>query len=147
MIRLLLALAGLGISPLLQAQVWGDLEFGEHPIGFETVHRADEFRAAGPDDAESSRPLQVSVWYPARSMSTTASMALRDYVHLTANESIREPTDLTVSDRQAAEAGLGDFPLEEVPRDVLEKALDLKSRAVSGAPVATGKCPLLVIVP
>jgi len=74
-------------------------------------------------------------------------MALRDYVHLTANESIREPTDLTVSDRQAAEAGLGDFPLEEVPRDVLEKALELKSRAVSGAPVATGKFPLLVIVP
>ncbi|HUQ99627.1 MAG TPA: hypothetical protein VM166_09255 [Gemmatimonadaceae bacterium] len=63
--------------------LWGDLKQGSYPVGFMVLNRRDESRR---DSAGSGRPIQISVWYPARNAVSGDAMQFRDYFLLTASQ-------------------------------------------------------------
>ena len=82
--------------------IWGKLTPGPHAVGFQVMFRKDPSRPfkakrdyqGNITTADRSRPIQISIWYPAAAPGKPDPVVLEDYLYLTANEQTGlEPTD------------------------------------------------------
>ena len=130
--------------------LWGDLEPGPYAVGFRQLARYDASRVhrigsdldGRPRAGERSRPMRVSVWYPARPTGR-APLAWGDYAAMAAGEE-RFGT-LTAEEVRQGEATVFLFPLF---RDLLpeqrRKLAALPGLAVRDAPPARGRFPVIL---
>lgn len=134
------------------SRLWGGLKPGAHGVGFRSVFRYDysrpykrKYNHEGKLQAgERGRPIQISIWYPAKPGGSAASMAFEDYVHLTAKE--ESSGELTEQDKQqSATAFLKSRWSGEAPEDQLKAVLKIKTAAVGNAQPADGKFPVVLI--
>ncbi len=73
---------------------WDDIPAGPHKIGFKVINTYDYSRgyfptsdySGTPSDYETSRPMQISIWYPAETDEENRQMVFGDYIELLASE-------------------------------------------------------------
>lgn len=65
-------------------QIWESLDKGNYNVGFKVLSLYDSTRTI--DNQNSFRPVQVSVWYPARKIAQSEPMTYKDYFLLSASE-------------------------------------------------------------
>jgi hypothetical protein len=150
---LALALFGSCSAPEASAtDLWPGLDPGPHPVGFQVHHVYDHSRSFGPVQATpgafpalpaGSRPLQITVWYPAAPAVDAAPMEYWEYLAL------KETTfDFSLVGGifkedvfDGARAGMQREGLDVGP---LEGLLAAQALAVRDAKPAEGPFPLLV---
>lgn len=143
MIRLTVVFVLALVATRVQADLWGTLTPGAHAPGFEVIHTEDMLRTS---EAGASRPLQISVWYPAVPDSSTFRMHLGDYVTFSARETAANSDGITDEEIDRARSRLGDFPVAGVDDEAKEMLSRLPVRATTGAEKASGRFPLLVLI-
>lgn len=138
------AMAGTG-SPL-----WGQLEPGPYAVGFRQIERYDHSRlhhlpvdmTGAPVEGERSRPIRISVWYPAEP-SDRAPLTLGDYITLLGAEAHLGP--VTAGDAEAGRRDFYRFPLLDQATPEQRRRLEaFPSRAVRDARPAPGMFPLIL---
>ncbi|MBN2198715.1 MAG: hypothetical protein JW747_02595 [Candidatus Aminicenantes bacterium] len=142
--------------------IWPAAEPGPYDVGYRLLHEHDPARTfkpkfdyfGKPTEGPITRPLQISVWYPARSISGRKRMRLEDYYHARATE-----TDFTRPSSQRLEILMNRlkniWPIEfRIPpegrnaiRARIDEALREEVFAVRDAPPETGPFPLIVHMP
>ncbi len=125
------------------------LEAGPTPVGFETILEHDPtrtYRAKRDDEGqlrENTRPMLISVWYPATEAATGSKMRFGDYVELSGQIESFRPLD--PEDRERIETS---FVTRDGSRDQrLEALWSMETRAVPNAPRRPGRHPLLIYSP
>jgi dienelactone hydrolase len=99
---------------------------------------------SGPAGA-AGRPMQVSVWYPARAVSGDQVMTVADYLHLQAQEVNLAPLD--PERRRAAETAFtNDHLAGRADPAKLATLLATKTGAIRDAPAAEGRFPLILFL-
>jgi len=142
--------------------IWPAAEPGPHDVGYRLIQEFDPTRTfkpkfdyfGKPTEDSIARPLQISVWYPARSASGRRRMKLEDYYHARATE-----TDFTAPSPERLEILMNRlkniWPIEfrippegrEAIRERIDEALREEVFAVRDAPPETGPFPLIVHMP
>lgn len=125
--------------------LWGELAPGPFPVGFRVSYRLDKSRVwdSAPDSlrrGEFTRPIRISVWYPARPARGARAMKHRQYFHHRAPnpyfarlDSIIETADVDPTRRFIF--GGSD--------SLFQAFLALETAAFHNAPVAPGSFPLI----
>jgi dienelactone hydrolase len=116
------------------------LPAGRHAVGFALLEHRDRARHL-PDG--SARPVQVSIWYPARA-ARTAPLRYRDYVLVSARETSLAPLS------PAAEEGAlaryrGFLSSSGLPAAAIDEWLGAAMSAVRDARPAGGRFPVVLI--
>jgi hypothetical protein len=128
---------------------WGSLKPGQYSTGFQVLNRYDYGRPyirkydyeGNMASGERGRPIQINIWYPAKSGGTP--MSLSDYVHFTATEDLSE---LTPEKKQQSESRFIKARwFQGAPEETLRQLLQKNSATVRDAQHADGKFPLVVI--
>lgn len=136
--------AGASAPPL------GKLETGPYAVGFRVTERQDPSRffrfpfdlQGRPRSGVITRPMQISVWYPAEK-SEAVRMRLRDYVALMATEKdFSVPTSMQGERGAAALFGFG--VMRELEPAQRTKLLDFESLSVRDARPLHGKFPVIL---
>ncbi len=153
----LLLVLGLGLAWPAQTDpgrsaLWGRVEPGPWPVGFESrlAHdRSRAFRAKRDLDGrlrpgERHRPLQVSVWYPADPSRPGEPMTFGDYVALAVAELEEVPAGSPARDAQRQRFVAQRQANGARPRDV-ERVLEERAAAGRGASPAPGPFPLVLL--
>lgn len=147
-----------------QSRVTFTLPFGSQSVGFRDLQLFDSSRAVVASDslgerlAWRPRPIQVSMWYPARPTTGATPMRYREYVWLYSDPLTFAPK--TVEARGASERSflnrfllLGDRSPGWRPRRLAQldsarqREFDVPTRAFRDAPPAPGSFPLIVYAP
>lgn len=130
--------------------LWGQLEPGPFAVGFRQIERYDHSRVfrlpvdmtGAPVEGERSRPIRISVWYPAEP-SGKAPLTLGDYITLLGAEAHLGP--VTAADAEAGRRAFYLFPLlDQATPEQRQRLEALSSRAVRDARPATGKFPVIL---
>jgi hypothetical protein len=129
---------------------WGDLKPGQFGVGFQIIEKYDYSRPfkrkfdyeGNMVSGERARPLQINVWYPAKSKSNS-SMLLADYIHLAATEDLSKLTD--DAKEQSEKRFLQSRWFQGVPEEKIKELLTKPAAAVRKADHADGRFPLIVI--
>lgn len=117
-----------------------DVPPGGHAVGFKVIEQYDYSRTfRGATDAlgssyqgERARPIQTLVWYPAE-RSRDSAMTVADYVNLLATEtSFGHPRVPLLADEL---------------RSAMRRTLSKSMRAVRGAPISSGRFPVVIYAP
>ncbi|HET8775781.1 MAG TPA: hypothetical protein VFP80_18430 [Thermoanaerobaculia bacterium] len=130
---------------VLLASLWGQLAPGPYAAGFRTRHVADPSRtwratrtydgAFSPDTT--GRPVQLSVWYPARPAGTAKAMPWQGYVEQHWPPAFEElNATLRRRSRDIAEGA--------VPPAAVDALLATPTGAVAQAPPAPGRFPVVL---
>lgn len=132
--------------------LWGRLVPGPYAVGFRQIERYDPSRAfrppvdlAGePVAGERSRPLRISVWYPADpAAGAGVPLTLGDYITLLGAETHLGP--VTPADAAAGRLAFYRFPLLDRATAEQRRRLEaLPSRAVREARPAAGRFPVVL---
>ena len=142
--------------------IWPAVEPGPYDVGYRVMHEYDPTRTfkpkfdyfGKPTEGPIARPLQISVWYPARPSAGQIHMKLEDYYQATATE-----TEFAPPSRERLVIVLNRlkriWPLEfRVPpegrdaiRERIDKALQEEVFAVRDAVAEKGPFPLVVHMP
>ena len=135
---------------LLAVALWGNLEAGPHAVGFTQLERYDSSRvhrtardlAGKPRSGVRSRPIKVSIWYPAVA-SSAKPMTFGDYVDLVGGETTFGP--LTPEQKRIGEETFFALPvLNTMTREQRDRVRVLPSRAVRDAKPEPGRFPLVL---
>ena len=118
---------------------WGTLQPGDYPVGFTAFTSIDS--AGGPGRA--GRPVQISVWYPARATATAARMTYGDYTDLSATERGDEATGEALSRARAQFTAF--LSSNGVPTAPVERWLASAMLATRDAARRTPTGPLVLI--
>jgi Tetratricopeptide repeat len=129
---------------------WGDLKSGSHKAGFQVIEKYDYGRPfkrkvdyeGNPIAGERARPIQISVWYPAKSNSQNP-MRLSDYVHLIGSEDLSKPTP--ASFQQAEQLFFHIRWFQGAPEEKLKELLANPTNSYKDAQHATGRFPLILL--
>lgn len=147
------AVLGLGATPATAGNgspLWGQLEPGPYAVGFRQIERYDHSRlhrlpidmTGTPVEGERSRPMRISVWYPAEP-GAGAPLTLGDYITLLGAEGRLGP--VTAADAEAGRRDFYRFPLLDQATPEERRRLEaLPSRAVRDARPASGRFPLIL---
>lgn len=127
------------------------LEPGPYAVGFRSVNQYDYSRSykleydleGNPATGEQARPIQTSVWYPARSERRARTMRFAEYAYLLANE--ENFVELTEAARSEAIKQLQ--VTYGTPPDRLSRELGAATNAIKNAAPAAGAFPVLVYAP
>ena len=125
--------------------LWGGLEPGSYKVGFTVLRLKDPSRSFG---SSSSRPIQVSLWYPVAQKTSTAKprMPFSDYVALYMTP-VSSDRVLTSRDRTAAfDRYRKEWFLKEKQSDVA-RLLHTPTFCLRDAPPAEGHFPLVIYAP
>jgi tetratricopeptide (TPR) repeat protein len=131
-------------------EVWGALEPGQYAIGFKTLEKYDYSRSFQPKydyfgkplEGERARPIQISIWYPARESADAIAMTYGEY-------SFAYPEDESffdvLSNLQNREIGY----LNNATRDqgLVLNMMSMVMAGVRNASPAEGQFPLIVYHP
>lgn len=137
LLLLIVAVLAFGAAPATAGDgspLWGQLEPGPYAVGFRQIERSDHSRLHRlPVDmtgtavaGERSRPLRISVWYPAEP-GAGAPLTLGDYITLLGAEGHLGP--VTAADAEAGRRDL--YPWFRGKR--MESAVPSRSRGRSQA--------------
>jgi hypothetical protein len=141
---LILATATTALSqpePLL----WGGLTPGSYDVGFTVVHMVDPSRSYG---TASSRPIQVSLWYPVAKDTTNSSrMAFAEYVTVYLRPVTARDGKLSEADRRATFATYRALWFPNESEAAVSRLLNTPTFAAREAPAAPGRFPLIVYAP
>lgn len=127
------------------------IPFGSYSVGFKAIDTYDYSRSfsANTDDKrinkeESTfRPMQISIWYPAKNNVTKAKMKYEDYFFLRANET--GAVNLT---KELKEKIITEFvETEPVSIDRFYKELKVNMSAIKDAKGAIGEFPVIIYGP
>ena len=135
------SLATAAPAPLL----WRGLEPGPHAVGYRSRLEHDLSRASLATPTQPGREMRVSLWYPARPSSRgTLSFAryLADLGRRTGNRSDAQALSVGRDEFVAVAAGLGGNA--DTIRAALPRLLELRTAAISDAPAAPGKHPIVL---
>jgi dienelactone hydrolase len=132
---------------------WGKLTPGPNAVGFQVMFRTDPSRPYKPKrdylgnllPGDRSRPIQISIWYPASASGNTGQMSFQDYIDLTASEE----NGATPSDqqKQAAFQSYKNRIASQATDNAVRTALATKTMAVRDAKPLTTRVPLVLIAP
>lgn len=154
---------GLGLLLLLalpaEAQSfldWTGLKAGPHGVGFRAIAATDATRSyQTPTDFRGrrrpsfgNRPIQVSVWYPARAGANASPMTYGDYVDLLAWET--GPVKTGLEEKRAARERfqrMSGLPVTSEGTAAFEKLYRERVRAVRDAEPAPGRFPVFIYAP
>ena len=152
LLALFLAAASLAAAPPTPetSPLWGDLTPGPYAVGFRQLERHDSSRVhrlprdleGRPRTGERSRPIRVSIWYPAAA-AARAPMTWGDYAAMVAGEERFG----TLSAEQIARGRqtLFRFPLlTDLSLEQRARLEALPSKAVRDAEPAPGRFPLIL---
>jgi len=131
--------------------LWGDLEPGPHAVGFRTLETYDHARSFGDKRdlagavraGPRSRPVQISLWYPARG-ETGRALAFGEYL-----DRVPRETDFSIpiEDNGYRADGAARQVAGGAPRAKLEAVLAAPTAARLDAEPAAGRFPLVLIAP
>ncbi|MBN2227422.1 MAG: hypothetical protein JW763_08655 [candidate division Zixibacteria bacterium] len=129
--------------------VWGELQPGEHAVGFKTIERYDYSRTfrckhdihGNPRDGERARPIQICIWYPAIADQDALPMVYSEYAFPTPENNDFFPL---LSRMQETEIFGVLYPLLQNSYIYVNDILSLQFAAVRDASPATGRFPLIV---
>lgn len=136
--------AGAG-SPL-----WGRLEPGPYAVGFRQIEHFDHSRlyrlpvdlTGRAVEGERSRPLRISIWYPAEP-DARPPLTLGEYIEMIGGETV--PGELGAAERDAGRAAFYAFPLlRDATPEQRQRLEALPSRAVRDARPMAGRFPLVL---
>jgi len=114
---------------------------GPHPVGFRIFNHRDASRRFGDG---SLRPVQVSVWYPARDRAPGPTLTYRDYVLVAAREKTLAPLS-TEDERSALEGYRAFLGRNGVPAGGIDEWLQAPMLARTDAPSAAGRYPIVLV--
>jgi predicted dienelactone hydrolase len=125
--------------------LWGGLELGSYKVGFTVLRLKDPSRSFG---SSSSRPIQVSLWYPVVQKTSTAKprMPFSGYVALYMTP-VSSDRVLTSRDRTAA---FDRYRKEWFPKEKqsdVARLLHTPTFCLRDAPPAEGHFPLVIYAP
>lgn len=134
---------------------WGDLEPGPHAVGFRAFHEEDRTRGYWPlhdylgqeRSGSTYRPLQVSVWYPARPAPDAEPMSFRGYVTLqeaALGESYRDELRPGILNELRNDFFGRYFPPEGPDDAELDRILDQPTAAFLDAQSVDGSFPVVI---
>lgn len=88
-----------------QFPLWGELKPGSYTVGFRVLYRLDRSRVwdTTPDSlsrSEFTRPIRISLWYPAQRAVSGRAMLYDDYVHFKAPNSYFARLDSLLGSRE-----------------------------------------------
>lgn len=130
-----LPIVSYGQSPFFQ-----NLDTGRYSVGFKTIQLQDHNRTYG----DSSRPLLISVWYPAI-QDDREKVYFRDYVHLASQSSRLSP--LTNSQRSEAVSMFKELISRRgAVKEQLDELLSTATLARYNLSPITTKPPLLIVL-
>ncbi|QSQ27852.1 dienelactone hydrolase family protein [Pyxidicoccus parkwayensis] len=119
--------------------LWGPLAPGNHDVGLRVM-------AVPPGkDAADSRPLQLTVWYPARGVASTSRLHYRDYVGLTGSEQQPESSEDADVSRAAVTRYQKLVTDMGLPTTAVSAWLNADVLAARGAAPAPGRFPLVLV--
>ena len=149
-------------DPVQRPLIWPAAEPGPYDVGYRVMHEYDPARTfkpkrdyfGKPTEGPIARPLQISVWYPAKSSPGHARMRLVDYYHTQATETDFAPPSserLTIMMNRLKNI----WPIEfRIPpegraaiRERIEGALQEEVFAAKEAAPEKGPFPLIVHMP
>jgi dienelactone hydrolase len=115
---------------------------GSRPIGFRVLDRVDASRAT--KERPEGRPLQISIWYPAKPGAAPSALTFSDYVVLSATEtSLGAPSSASAA--KTLEGYRGFLARAGVTPAEADAWLATKMRAVRDAPPTRDHPPLVLI--
>ncbi len=152
----LLLLNSLLLSSIVNAQErpqWDDIPAGPYDIGFKVFQTHDFSRGywPEPDNSESNhetaRPIQISMWYPAKIEQQAEKMIFGDYIEILPSELGEER--VTEKKKKAAYERLRRGPLDPyfdgvVTDNDLQKVFDTPIPATKNAEAEAGPFPLII---
>ena len=149
-IAFLLLLLFAAYASAAESTFWGDLKPGSHSVGFQVIEKFDHGRPykrkldyeGKINSADRSRPLQINVWYPAKT-AQGSPMLLRDYVHIAAAEDLVALTP--EAKEQSEQRFIKSRWFQGAPEENVKQVLSKPVTALRQAPNADGKFPLIVI--
>jgi dienelactone hydrolase len=133
--------------------IWGKLNPGPHTVGFQVLFHKDPSRPFKPKrdykgnviPGERSRPIQISIWYPAAATSNSTALTFEDYLYLTASEQTgSEPND---QQKQTAFTAFKNRWAQTASEENIRTALKSKMIALRDADPAKDRFPLVLIAP
>ncbi|UCC43475.1 MAG: hypothetical protein JSU65_10060 [Candidatus Zixiibacteriota bacterium] len=139
-----------GLSAQEQA-LWGELEPGPYPIGFETIEKYDYTRTfrsgkdyfGNPTDDQTARQIQICIWYPAAEPQSMTEMVYAEYAF-----PFPDDPDFIglLSGLQTRELQFM-LPIMGNDRAAVQNAMDFRLRAVRGAGHQEGTFPVIIYHP
>ena len=128
--------------------IWGGLTPGPHAAGFRVLFETDPGRAyfplTGARDRSLARPIQITIWYPARAATGTA-MRFGDYLDVASRELGPGRENREEVAREFREGPMRPFFDAPPPDDAWERILSVEVAARDGAQPAAGRFPLVLI--
>jgi hypothetical protein len=124
--------------------LWGDLEPGPYPVGFQVIYKIDESRSYYPAQADAQvkgRPIRIMVWYPAI-RGTGAPLRFADYLNVEPSDTRLAQWNRETRERDQSTARR-QFAQPE-PAPLYEKLINSPVAAYANAQPAKGKFPLLM---
>ncbi len=125
-------------------------KMGEYAVGFKSFNTYDYSRSFLPnDDSETKkgetifRPLQISIWYPAKTNAESIKIKYEDYFYLQLLET--GVVDLTTDRKKEFVEKF--FKFEPVVIDKFDKELNVEMNAIKNASEANGSFPVIVYGP
>lgn len=133
--------------------IWGKLTPGPYAVGFQTLFRKDPSRPFKSKRdyqghitaADRSRPIQISIWYPAAANMKSDPIAFEDYLYLTATELTgSEPTE---QQKQNVVTAFKNRWAQGASDENIQSALKSKMLSSRDAVPAKDRFPLVLIAP
>lgn len=122
--------------------LWGKLENGNYKAGFKYIEKYDNARWI--DSSGSSRPIQISVWYPAEKIIDSKRLQYRDYIALTSHEiDFSNCSDSSLNNTVDNYANL--LSARGIPIEAVEKFMNSEMNAYLNPEAADGKFPLIIV--
>jgi dienelactone hydrolase len=146
-ITVLLLLAALGSVPTLAGNppLWGDLDAGDHEVGFRLLEEHDRSRAirvTGATPEVQPRPVRIYIWYPARVAPAARAMSFGDYAAMA--ESDVWPGMILGNARERM--SFSRRPLSQsLSEEHFNELLAQPVKAIADAVPAEGPFPLIVV--
>jgi dienelactone hydrolase len=122
--------------------LWGNLQPGPYHVGFRVINRIDSSRQTGPEGK--SRPLQISIWYPADSLTEKAPLKYKDYLLLTAYE-LNFGTISPEAENKTLEQYTRLLKSNSIPDKAIAEWYDVKMAAIPGSKPKAGPFPLVMV--
>ena len=139
------------LATVAPTELWGDLAPGEYAVGFETVELYDRSRTyvdkydydGNLRSVETSRPIQICIWYPANSEADASTMGYGEYVFPVPEDSRFYGL---LSNLQGRELGYL-ISLLGGQRALAQDLRNMRMSAVRDAPRVEGNFPLIIYHP
>ena len=142
---------GLHVSHAEEKHLWGNLEKGAYNVGYKVFHEYDYSRTFKSSKdyhgdfvaAETARPVQISVWYPAAADFKPDYMKYKEYIYTIATESDFSANSDTDKDARIQAYIHSAVNIHGREEDII-KLLGSNTSVVKNAPARDGTFPLII---